>query len=263
MHRINLLPWRAELRKERQKNFAVATVGAIVLGLLIMLLVNTLLQGRIDYQNSRNQRLQQEIAVLDEQIKEIRNLRLRKDRLLLRMAAIDELQSGLDGFRILKGIESDILRNGGLDYADDILERFDLVVVAIHNTMAMDEAALTARVIKALEHPASNILAHPTGRLLLEREGHRINLEEIIAAAAANNVALELNTHPARFDLDWRWLRRARDAGCRIAVDTDAHRIADLDSVELGCGIARKGWLTRQDVVNTLTADELLAWARV
>ena len=92
MHRINLLPWRAELRKERQKNFAVATVGAIVLGLLIMLLVNTLLQGRIDYQNSRNQRLQQEIAVLDEQIKEIRNLRLRKDRLLLRMAAIDELQ---------------------------------------------------------------------------------------------------------------------------------------------------------------------------
>ncbi|HRP35696.1 MAG TPA: PilN domain-containing protein [Gammaproteobacteria bacterium] len=92
MHRINLLPWRAELRKERQKNFAVATVGAIVLGLLIMWAVNTILQGRIDYQNSRNQRLQQEIAVLDEQIKEIRNLRLRKDRLLLRMAAIDELQ---------------------------------------------------------------------------------------------------------------------------------------------------------------------------
>lgn len=92
MHRINLLPWRAELRKERQKNFAVATVGAIVLGLLIMWAVNAFLQGRIDYQNSRNQRLQQEIAVLDEQIKEIRNLRLRKDRLLLRMAAIDELQ---------------------------------------------------------------------------------------------------------------------------------------------------------------------------
>lgn len=92
MHRINLLPWRAELRKERQKNFAVATVGAIVFGLLIMWAVNTFLQSRIDYQNSRNQRLEQEIAVLDEQIKEIRNLRLRKDRLLLRMAAIDELQ---------------------------------------------------------------------------------------------------------------------------------------------------------------------------
>jgi type IV pilus assembly protein PilN len=92
MHRINLLPWRAELRKERQKNFAVAAVAAIVAGLVIMWSVNAILQGRIDYQNSRNQRLQQEIAVLDEQIKEIRNLRLRKERLLLRMAAIDELQ---------------------------------------------------------------------------------------------------------------------------------------------------------------------------
>jgi len=177
-------------------------------------------------------------------------------------AEIDTLQSALSDVRILKGIESDILGDGDLDYDDDILARFDLVVVAIHNAMAMDEAALTKRVIKALEHPAANVFAHPTGRLLLEREGYRINLEEVIAAATANNVALELNTHPARFDLDWRWLRRARDAGCRIAVNTDAHKIPDLDNLELGTGIARKGWLTPEDVINTMTADELLAWAR-
>ena len=126
----------------------------------------------------------------------------------------------------------------------------------------MDETSLTARVIKAIEHPAANIFAHPTGRLLLERDGYKINLEEVISAAAANNVALELNTHPARFDLDWRWLRRARDAGCRIAVNTDAHRISDLDSLELGTGIARKGWLRPEDVINTMNAEELLTWAR-
>ena len=177
-------------------------------------------------------------------------------------AEIDTLQADLPDFRVLKGIESDILRDGDLDYDDDILASFDLVVVAIHNVMAMDEATLTKRVVKALEHPATNVLAHPTGRLLLEREGYKIDLEEVIAAAAANDVALELNTHPARFDLDWRWLRRARDAGCRIAVNTDAHKIDDLDSLELGTGIARKGWLTPEDVINTMTAGEMLAWAK-
>jgi DNA polymerase (family 10) len=176
-------------------------------------------------------------------------------------AEIDALQEEQANFRILKGIESDILRNGALDYPDEVLKKFDLVVIAIHNTLAMDEVALTARVVKAIEHPATNIFAHPTGRMLLEREGYRINLEEVINAAAANNVALELNTHPARFDLDWRWLRRARDAGCRIAVNTDAHRISDLDSLELGAGIARKGWLTPADVINTMSADQLLTWA--
>jgi DNA polymerase (family 10) len=178
-------------------------------------------------------------------------------------AAIDELQAGIDdGFRILKGIEADILKDGRLDYDDDVLATFDLVVVAVHNAMAMDEATLTRRIVTALEHPATNILAHPTGRLLLEREGMPVNLEEILAAAAANDVALELNTHPQRFDLDWRWLKRARDAGCRVAVNTDAHRIAHLDNLEMGCGIARKGWLEARDVINTLSADDLLAWAR-
>ncbi len=177
-------------------------------------------------------------------------------------AQIDRLQAEHQDFRILKGIESDILRNGSLDYEDEILAGFDLVVVAIHNNLAMDEAALTQRIIRALEHPATNVFAHPTGRLLLEREGAKINLEEILAAAAANDVALELNTHPARFDLDWRWLRRARQVGCRVAVNPDAHRISDLDNLEIGTGIARKGWLAKADVINTMTAEQLLAWAK-
>lgn len=173
-------------------------------------------------------------------------------------AEIDELQSRCGGFRILKGIESDILKDGSLDYPDEVLARFDVVVVAIHNAMNMDEAALTKRVVKALQHPAASILAHPTGRLLLEREGYPIDVDAVLAAAADNNVAVELNTHPARFDLDWRALRRARELGVKVAVDTDAHRLTDLDSLDLGVGIARKAWLTAADVINTKSADDLL-----
>lgn len=175
---------------------------------------------------------------------------------------IDALQQTCgDEFRILKGIESDILKDGSLDYPDKIMATFDLVVIAIHNAMAMDEATLTQRIVTAIEHPASNILAHPTGRILLEREPQPIDLETVIAAAAANDVALELNTHPQRLDLDWRWLKRARDAGCKIAINTDAHRLSHLDNLPLGCGIARKGWLTAGDVINTWDADKLLTWA--
>lgn len=173
---------------------------------------------------------------------------------------IDALQAERRDIRILKGIESDILRDGSLDYDDAVLARFDLVVAALHNAMSMDAATLTRRVVRALEHPATDILAHPTGRLLLEREGYAIDLDEVLAAAAANNVALELNTHPARFDLDWRWLRRARELGVRIAVNTDAHRRTDLDTLELGISVARKGWLTADDVINAMGVDDLRAW---
>ena len=175
---------------------------------------------------------------------------------------IDALQAKRGDIRILKGIESEVARDGSLDYDDDFLERFDLVVAAVHDAMAMDRGGLTRRVVRALEHPATTILAHPTGRVLLERDGFPLDLEEILAAAAAHGVAVELNTQPSRLDLDWRWLRRARDLGVRIAVNTDAHRIAHLDHLELGVGIARKGWLTAGDVINTLPAEDLLAWAR-
>ena len=175
---------------------------------------------------------------------------------------IDALQAERGDIRILKGIESEVLRDGSLDYDDEFLGRFDLVVAAVHNAMGMDAAELTRRVVRAVEHPATSILAHPTGRILLERDGHPLDLEEVLAAAAAHGVALELNTHPARLDLDWRWLRRARDLGARVAVNTDAHKTADLDNLDLGVGIARKGWLTPPDVINTLAVDDLLSWTR-
>ena len=175
---------------------------------------------------------------------------------------IDALQAERPDIRILKGIESEVGKDGSLDYDDDFLERFDLVVAAVHHTMGMEGAELTRRVVRAVEQPATSVLAHPGGRILLERDGFPFDLEEVLAAAAAHGVALEVNAHPARLDLDWRWLRRARDLGAPIAVNTDAHRTADLDNLDLGVGIARKGWLTAADVINTLPVDELLTWAR-
>ena len=175
---------------------------------------------------------------------------------------IDALNSELDGFHIFKGIECDILKDGSLDYDDDMLSRFDLVVASVHAPLNMSEVEMTKRVIRALEHPASKILAHPTGRLLLEREGFPMDVDEILAAAAANGVAVELNTHPHRLDLDWRHLRKARDLGVSIAVNTDAHRISHLDYLDLGIGIARKGWLGPDDVVNTLSRDDIRSFFR-
>ena len=116
--------------------------------------------------------------------------------------------------------------------------------------------------VRAVEQPATSVLAHPSGRILLERDGFPFDMEEVLAAAAAHGVALELNAHPARLDLDWRWLRRARQLGAPIAVNTDAHRIADLDNLDLGIGIARKGWLTAADVINARSVDDLRSWAR-
>lgn len=174
---------------------------------------------------------------------------------------IDALQAERPDIRILKGIESEVRKDGSLDYDDDFLERFDLVVAAVHHTMGMEGAELTRRFVEAVAHPATSVLAHPSGRILLERDGFPFDLEEVLAAGAAHGVALELNAHPARLDLDWRWLRRARDLGAPIAVNTDAHRIADLDHLDLGIGIARKGWLTAADVINTRSVDELLNWA--
>ncbi len=175
---------------------------------------------------------------------------------------IDALQAERPDICILKGIESEVREDGSLDYDDDFLERFDLVVAAVHDPMGMDEAELTRRVVRAVEQPATSVLAHPSGRILLERDGLPFDMEEVLAAAAAHGVALELNAHPARLDLDWRWLRRARQLGAPIAVNTDAHRIADLDNLDLGIGIARKGWLTAADVINARSVDDLRSWAR-
>ena len=172
---------------------------------------------------------------------------------------IDRWNSGPKRLRILKGAEVDILPDGTLDYPEHVLEGFDFVVASVHTHLAMDEAEMTARVVRALRNPYVSILAHPTGRLLLQREGYRIRLEEIYEVAAAENVAIELNATPHRLELDWRELRSAKERGVRLAVNPDAHGTGGYLDLRYGIGVARKGWLTKSDVINTLSYEEILA----
>ncbi len=153
---------------------------------------------------------------------------------------------------LFKGIEADILPDGTLDYADegDLLDRFDYVVGSIHSGFGRSGREMTARVLRALEDPRLTFLGHPTGRLLLSREGYPLDVEAVLEAAARLRAGIEINADPHRLDLDWRWWRRAAGLGVRCAINPDAHSTAGLDNVEYGVGMARKGWLQHQDVVN-------------
>lgn len=164
---------------------------------------------------------------------------------------IDELNQLYEGkFKILKGIESDILPDGSLDYPEEILATFDFVIASVHSGFSMDKDAMTQRIIKALDNPYVTILGHPTGRLLLSREGYEVDMEAILEHAARRGVAIEINSNPHRLDLDWRWCRKAKDLGIPLAICPDAHDIAGLSHVIYGVGIARKGWLTADDIFN-------------
>lgn len=172
---------------------------------------------------------------------------------------IDELNRRYEGrFKILKGIESDILPDGSLDYPDEILASFDFVIASIHSRFSMDRDAMTERIIKAIENPYTTILGHPTGRLLLSREGYSVDMDAILEQAAKHGVCVEINSNPHRLDLDWRWCRKAKELGIPLVISPDAHDIAGLYDVYYGLGIARKGWLTRDDIINCLDWDEVL-----
>lgn len=185
---------------------------------------------------------------------------LTPERVKAQHKEIDKINAELKGFRIFKGTECDILPDGKLDYPEKILESFDFVVASIHSAMSMTEEKATARIIKAMEHPAVRILGHPTGRLLLGREGYPINHRKVIDAAAALGVCIEINASPHRFDLDWRYCKYARDQGVLISINPDAHSIDGLADTFYGVGIARKGWLRKQDVLNTKSAKEIEKW---
>lgn len=171
---------------------------------------------------------------------------------------IDALNRKLSGFRVLKGIEVDILADGSLDYDDDLLASFDIVIAAVHSRFGLPEQEMTARIVRALANPHVDILAHPTGRLLLAREPYAVDLQAVIDAAAAHGTAIEINAHPQRLDLDWRWCRYAKERGVKLAIDPDAHAPEGFDDVAYGVNVARKGWLERVDILNGLTAEELL-----
>jgi DNA polymerase (family X) len=175
---------------------------------------------------------------------------------------IETLSNTLDGFRVLKGIESDIRPDGTLDYDLDLLKRFDIVIVSIHSRLEMSEAEATARLIRAVEHPCAHILGHPTGRLLLSRPGYPVDMRKVLDACAANHTAVEVNANCRRLDLDWRWIKYARDKGIKIAIGPDAHNVDRLDFIPYGLAMARKGWIEAHHLLNTMTAGELLAWRK-
>lgn len=179
------------------------------------------------------------------------------ERVLQQHEEIDHLNKKLDGFHIFKGIESDILNDGSLDYPDEILERFDFVVASVHSNLKMDKEKATARIIKAIENPYTTILGHPTGRLLLSRKGYDIDYEKVIDACAANNVVIEINANPFRLDLDWRWCQYAIDKGVWLSINPDAHRKEGLNDMEYGILAARKGGLTKDTCLNALPLQNI------
>jgi DNA polymerase (family 10) len=186
---------------------------------------------------------------------------LNEEDLRRQHAEIDALKQEFAGrLYILKGTECDILKDGSLDYADEVLASLDFVVASIHSQFNLSTEEQTKRMLRAIANPYVDIIGHPTGRILLSREGYTLDMEVVIDAAAAHGVCIEINAHPSRLDLDWRFLRRARDKGIKIPIDPDAHTLVGLDDMRYGIGVARKGWLRREDVLNTMRTEELLAF---
>ena len=186
---------------------------------------------------------------------------LDEERLAEQIAEIHALNSGGTlPTRLLAGVECDILPDGRLDLDDGILRQLDYVVVSVHSSFSQSEEAMTARIIRALEHPCCTILGHLTGRILLRREGYRVDAQKVIDAAKANGRVIELNADPHRLDMDWRLWKKAAQNGVLCAINPDAHRSESLNFVEAGIRIARKGWLTPENVLNTRSLHEIVAF---
>jgi DNA polymerase (family 10) len=191
---------------------------------------------------------------------------LSRDAIMRQHDEIDALNEQFSAqrldFRVLKGIEADILPCGRVDYDATVLDRFDFVIASVHTRYGLNERQMTDRVLKALDDPHLTVLGHPTGRLLLTREPYAIDMGEIIAKAGAVGVAVELNADPHRLDIDWKLCRVARHHGTLVSIGPDAHSPQGLDHITQGVGIARKGWLSAEHVLNTRSAQAVLAFAR-
>jgi DNA polymerase (family 10) len=181
---------------------------------------------------------------------------LSEDRILQQHQQIDELNKKLAPFKIFKSIESDILNDGNLDYSNEVLASFDLVIASVHSNIYMKEDKAMQRLIKAIENPYTTILGHPTGRLLLSRNGYPIDHKKIIDACAANKVAIEINANPHRLDLDWQWISYAMEKGVLLSVNPDAHSIAGLYDIRYGVLAAQKGGLTKAFNLSSFSLTE-------
>lgn len=184
---------------------------------------------------------------------------LKDDELLEEIEEIDKLNKKFKGFTLLKATEVDIKADGALDFPDKVLETLDIVVASIHSGFKQGKEKITERMIAAIRNPYVNIIAHPTGRLISKREGYEVDLDKVIAACAETGTALEINCFYDRLDLSDINCRKAKEAGVKIAISTDAHHVDQMWMMELGVGIARRGWLEARDVINTLPLDKLMA----
>jgi DNA polymerase (family 10) len=197
------------------------------------------------------------LGIADHSRSQIQAHGLDEKKLLAQVAAIRKLNQNFDGFRLFAGVECDILRDGSLDFPDEVLSLLDFVVASVHSAFGLSEADMTRRMIRAMENPFVTMLAHPTGRLLLKREPYKIDIPEILDAAARTGTWIELNAAPKRLDLDWRWWPMAKQKGVKCVINPDAHRAERLQDLWFGIGIARKGWITRADVMNCLPLEKI------
>jgi DNA polymerase (family 10) len=185
------------------------------------------------------------------------------DAIAEQQAEIAVLQANYGGsFRLFGGIESDILADGSLDYPEAILAGFDFIVASIHSGFRLPPGEQTERILEAVRNPYTAILGHMTGRQLLRRDGYEVDIEKILAACAEQGVAVEINANPWRLDLDWRWHQAGVAAGCMFSINPDAHSTAELDLMRWGVAMARKGGLTKQRIINCMSADAVTAWFR-
>jgi len=182
---------------------------------------------------------------------------LKPDRVLAQMEEIDQLNAEMAPFRIFKGIESDILHDGSLDYEDALLEKFDFVIASVHSNLRMNIEKATERVVRAIEHPCTTILGHPTGRLLLSREGYPLDWDAVFEACVKHGVSIELNAHPRRLDLDWSLIPKALAMGIRISINPDAHSKDGILHTRYGVMVARKGGLTAGGCLNALGVEDI------
>jgi DNA polymerase (family 10) len=197
------------------------------------------------------------LGIADHSRSQIQAHGLDEKNLLAQVAAIRKLNKKFDGFRLFAGVECDILRDGSLDFPDEVLSKLDFVVASVHSALGLSEADMTRRMIRAMENPFVTMLAHPTGRLLLKREPYKIDVPKILDAAARTGTWIELNAAPKRLDLDWRWWPMAKEKGVKCVINPDAHRAERLQDLWFGIGIARKGWLTKDDVMNCLPLEKI------
>jgi DNA polymerase (family 10) len=210
--------------------------GAIALGLEYL--------GIADHSKSSYQAHGLDAARLAEEVVQIRELN-------------DSTEFREAGFRLFAGTECDILKDGELDFSDEVLSSLDYVVASVHSSFTMGEAEMTKRLICALENPYVTMLGHLTGRLLLSREPYAVNIPAVIEAAAETGTIIEINASPWRLDMDWRWWPLAKEKGVKCAINPDAHTVAGIEDLIYGVGIARKGWLTKDDVINCLPLGKI------